>query len=1119
MLDQKIQRHHRLPDASVITPYAGGGTLIALLQGLDGQTVGKELWELIIATERELPADVMSLLEHSNIRARVVFCDRQYEPNRHSGGYLRNRGALVARSELLIFIDSDCVPSPNCVGIHVAAHRDSARRDLAVCGGMRELSALAHAAQSLNLGYPSIEKFAGDDFRGNQTRSAYWQDFYSANVSIGLKAFDAVCGFDESGLRCHDMDLGYRLHKQGCVFRLLPRSAVIHIEHPRSIQSRLHQAEGWVLLGKKCPEIGDVCERQAKILANSFGSISALCEKQFVALTRGMPGFRVERSWVISPKGLRRLWRRMSAIPHCVQTSENGVQINLRLHRSCWDYSIHIRKPASVNAKKKPRITVVLTTYNHAQLLDHAVTSVLMQTEQDFELLIIDDASEDDTCHALATYARDPRIRIYTNPENIGLSQCLNKALELAKADFILQLDADDYLLPSAVAKVLEQFRDADVGAVCAGHRGRQLAKNPSASLAILGSLTQTAPRAYRVSAAKRVGGWLTGDGNSGRYFEDRLMLARMAEGRRVARVDKALYRVREVGNSLSRRGDYQAISAKLSIVTDFANERALDVRFAPRGITVKPLFRRRIRSAVHKKWSIVIPCFSNAPQLQYTLAAWQETDLVREGAEIVVVDDGSKRPIERDVSDTAIRIVRLPTRTGAANARNCGARVARGEMLMFCDGDHVVPPDCGMLHERTHLSLPRAGAVVGVVRGRRALTVGNTVDMPAWVRRTFMEFYRFNDAPKSAFSSLVSGGAFATMPIVPDLFRRLSKFSFSDGGRQRWGELLHRHGDMLRNYPHAWMALAGGCVSISRALFEGIGGFRKDFPSMEDWELGARLQTLGAPIAFVPAAEPLHQWHHRDPHRVAHNRLARRKLMSAHPALVQALLKDDLAVDLPGRELLGTDREGTAHSRQIKRRARSHRLEDRDVYLTFDDGPDATGTTAILEVLDSFQAKGTFFFLGERVEALPNLCRQVARRGHEIGVHAWDHSDLERKSLKRVSQALGDSLDAISSVVRGRIRYARPPYGRLTRNYTSAARKLGLRAVLWDVSSGDWGCGSSFEVMRNLASRPLAGRIVLLHDGCGDPTQTAAALRRLLREMCSHGMSTSTLNRRTSYG
>jgi peptidoglycan/xylan/chitin deacetylase (PgdA/CDA1 family) len=379
------------------------------------------------------------------------------------------------------------------------------------------------------------------------------------------------------------------------------------------------------------------------------------------------------------------------------------------------------------------------------------------------------------------------------------------------------------------------------------------------------------------------------------------------------------------------------------------------------------------------------------------------------------------------------------------------------------------------------------------------------------------MEFYRFHaDASGSAFSSLIAGHAFATTPIVPDLFYRLSKFSFSNGARQRWGELLHKHGDMLCDYPHAWMALAGGCFSISKTLFEDIQGFRKDFPSMEDWELGARLQTLGAPIAFVPAAEPLHQWHPRDPRRVDHNRLARCKLMSAHPTLLQALLKDDLAVDLPGRELLGAYRKDTA---QIRRRRRSHGLEDREIYLTFDDGPDATGTRAILEVLNFFNAKGTFFFLGERVEALPDLCRQVARDGHEIGVHAWDHSDLERKSLKRITQALGNSLDAISKVAQGRIRYARPPYGRLTRNYTSAARKLGLRTVLWDVSSGDWGCGSSFEIIRNLSSKPLAGRIVLLHDGCGDPTQTASALRRLLREMCSRGMSTSTLSRRTSYG
>lgn len=96
-----------------------------------------------------------------------------------------------------------------------------------------------------------------------------------------------------------------------------------------------------------------------------------------------------------------------------------------------------------------PKISVIMSTYNRAATMDTAIESVLNQTEKDFEFIIIDDGSTDNTSDIIQEYAKkDSRIKFLRNEENKGLIYSLNRGLDVAKGEFIARMDDDDAMIP-----------------------------------------------------------------------------------------------------------------------------------------------------------------------------------------------------------------------------------------------------------------------------------------------------------------------------------------------------------------------------------------------------------------------------------------------------------------------------------------------------------------------------------------------------------------------------------------------------------------------------------------------------------------------------------------------
>ncbi|HAF61981.1 MAG TPA: glycosyl transferase group 2 family protein [Anaerolineaceae bacterium] len=111
-----------------------------------------------------------------------------------------------------------------------------------------------------------------------------------------------------------------------------------------------------------------------------------------------------------------------------------------------------------------PKVTVLMAVYNGEKYLNESINSILNQTYQDFEFLTINDASVDKTLEILCEY-KDPRIKVVTNEQNIGLAKSLNRGLALAKGEYICRMDADDVSLPARLEKQISFLeRNKDFG-------------------------------------------------------------------------------------------------------------------------------------------------------------------------------------------------------------------------------------------------------------------------------------------------------------------------------------------------------------------------------------------------------------------------------------------------------------------------------------------------------------------------------------------------------------------------------------------------------------------------------------------------------------------------------
>jgi peptidoglycan/xylan/chitin deacetylase (PgdA/CDA1 family) len=207
-----------------------------------------------------------------------------------------------------------------------------------------------------------------------------------------------------------------------------------------------------------------------------------------------------------------------------------------------------------------------------------------------------------------------------------------------------------------------------------------------------------------------------------------------------------------------------------------------------------------------------------------------------------------------------------------------------------------------------------------------------------------------------------------------------------------------------------------------------------------------------------------------------------------------------------------------------------------RKLALTFDDGPNPAITPKLLDLLDRYQAKATFFLVGRYVREAPGLVKEMGSRGHLIGNHTDTHPNLLFCGPEETRVELLRCSEAISHVTWAEPRWFRPPFGLRSPWLGALVQQQRMRMVMWTLLPGDWRVKPANWLIKRM--KPIAakartlpprdassqgrtdGDVVCLHDGDytrpnGDRGHTLAALEYWLPRWRDLGLEFVTINER----
>ena len=231
--------------------------------------------------------------------------------------------------------------------------------------------------------------------------------------------------------------------------------------------------------------------------------------------------------------------------------------------------------------------------------------------------------------------------------------------------------------------------------------------------------------------------------------------------------------------------------------------------------------------------------------------------------------------------------------------------------------------------------------------------------------------------------------------------------------------------------------------------------------------------------------------------------RPSRRQVLLAAGAVVLAspcVLRPAAAQGLPAQPAITLPQDITQSDTATITRVRTARPL---VAMTFDDGPHATLTPRLLDILALRGIRATFFVIGSRVRHHATIMTRIASEGHEIGNHTWSHPSLSGLGDGAILSELDRTTHAIYDAVGRPPVTMRPPYGNLTgrqRRMVQAARNL--PTVLWSVDPEDWRRPGPNVVAERIVSRSHPGGVILAHDiQHGTVNAMPATLDRLLAQ------------------
>lgn len=185
----------------------------------------------------------------------------------------------------------------------------------------------------------------------------------------------------------------------------------------------------------------------------------------------------------------------------------------------------------------------------------------------------------------------------------------------------------------------------------------------------------------------------------------------------------------------------------------------------------------------------------------------------------------------------------------------------------------------------------------------------------------------------------------------------------------------------------------------------------------------------------------------------------------------------------------------------------------EKRIALTFDDGPHKKYTEEILDILDKYHIKATFFVVGVCAEKYPEIVAREIASGHEIGNHTYSHAHL--RNIK--PSALTGEIEKAEQLILERLNYKttlfRPPEGVCNDTVRAVAKDMNYSLVLWTVDTLDWVPASCDSIVKAVLDKVDGGEIILMHDYVVGKSNTPDALRVIIPALLERGFTFVTVS------
>ncbi len=184
---------------------------------------------------------------------------------------------------------------------------------------------------------------------------------------------------------------------------------------------------------------------------------------------------------------------------------------------------------------------------------------------------------------------------------------------------------------------------------------------------------------------------------------------------------------------------------------------------------------------------------------------------------------------------------------------------------------------------------------------------------------------------------------------------------------------------------------------------------------------------------------------------------------------------------------------------------------EGKKCAITFDCAWGDQDIPAILDVLEKYQAKGTFFIVGLWAEKFPDTVKLIADRGHTVANHGYSHAHMAQIPESKIEEEILRCTEVLKNLTGSEITLFRPPYGEYNASTIKVAKRLGYQTIQWDVDSLDWKKSlSADDIYKRVTQHVNSGSIILFHN---DTLHTEKILPSILKNLTENGFSCISVN------